>query len=148
MRVNGSKTSRMEWERKFGQITPFTKVITTMERSMVKGSLTGRTEVLSLENLRTTTSMDKEFTRGPMDVDILEPGFSTRCTATEFSLGRTAANTKENTSTTRRQAMESSCGPMVVNTMASGATESSMARAPTSRAKERLKSATGKKESA
>ena len=87
-------------------------------------------DLLTRENSKTTTSMERATMSGKMEEPILVIGNSTRCTAKDYSAGKTEEDTKVTITMTRSTDMECSTGKMEENMMAAGSMENNKDKAP------------------
>ena len=65
-KVNGTRTSSMEWGEKFGQTEQNLRDAMNTEKRMESESLLGRTDHNTKANLRIATCMAKDSTNGQM----------------------------------------------------------------------------------
>ena len=116
----GLMTTKMETERKCGQMAASTKVFISLERSMVRGVSSGPTALFIMASFLKTTCTTLGAMSGLMGGSTPDNGTKIRWKGKGCSLGWTAGHTKENTSTTRSKASESSPGLMARSTKDSG----------------------------
>lgn len=147
MKVIGTKINNTEKEKRSGQTMLAMRASIKMGRNMEEVSSCGPMDQRIQEISSKTTSTAWVFTPGLTEGNMTDNGRTTRWTAKVYSPGQMEENMKDSMLTIRKKDKVYSRGQMDASMMATGKTESSMAREFTIRAKVRLKWVNGPKAS-
>jgi len=147
MKVTGMKISSMGKARKSGPTMPVMRANTKMERNMEEVSSYGQMDRLTLVISLRITFTEWACIPGRTAENTMVNGRITRWTVKECSLGPTEEGMMVSTSMTRKKDRVFSRGQMDASTMATGKTESNMAREYIIRARVKLKWESGLKAS-